>query len=208
MNIPTTLKVTLPLALAVSMLCGCASVGRDFKHQNTASLALGETRSSDYQTLFGKPNSVEVKDTADGKFELIRYLYAYADMGSARTRLLDLEFRDSLLNSYHYMSSFDKDKTVMNADQLQGIQRGTSKKSDVLQLLGKPHGMARCPSHDADFKDRCAKGAEVWLWTVVGKVSTFGAAYGGDQVEIQNIFVVFDNEGVVTEVETSKTSNL
>ena len=99
MRIPKSLKAGLPLMALVCLHCGCASVGRDFKYQNTASLELGVTRSSDYQATFGKPNAVETKDNSDGKFELVRYLYAYADMGTARSRLLDLEFRDGVLNA-------------------------------------------------------------------------------------------------------------
>ncbi|HEY5909985.1 MAG TPA: hypothetical protein VJA21_05215 [Verrucomicrobiae bacterium] len=207
MNMFSLLKLTGLTAMVAGVACGCASVGKDFKYQGAGSLELKQTRSSDYQALFGKPNSVEMKETSEGKFELVRYLYAYADMGSARSRVLDMEFRDGTLNSYHYLSSFDKDKTTVNADQLKQIQRGVSKKEDVLQLLGKPHGKALCPSYDADFKDKCGKGAEIWLWTVMGKASTFGVAYGGDQIEVHNIFVIFDKDGVVTEVESSQTKN-
>ncbi|NUO10490.1 MAG: hypothetical protein HUU08_17845 [Candidatus Brocadia sp.] len=138
---------------------------------------------------------------------IVCYLYMYADMGYARSRLLDLEFRDGLLNSYHYISSFDEDKTMTNTEQLKQVQRGASKKSGVPQILGKPHGMARCPSHDFDFKDKCGKGAEIWIWTMMGKVSTFGAAYGSAQVATYNIFIVFDREGVVTDMESSQTQN-
>ncbi len=96
----------------------------------------------------------------------------------------------------------------MNSDQLNQVQRGTSKKNDVLQVLGKPYGMALCPSYNADFKDKCSKGMEVWVWTTMNKLSTFGSAFGGQQVEMQNIFITFDKEGVVTDVESSQTKNL
>ena len=208
MNIPTSLKLTFLLILLVCLQSGCASLGRDFKYQNTTSLKLGQTSSSDYQEMFGKPLAVKLKDTSDGKFELVRYLYAYAGMGTARTRVLDLEFRDGVLNSYNYLSSFDKDKTVVNADQLKQIQRGVSRKNEVLQFLGKPHGMARCPSQHADFKDRCNRESEeIWVWTVLEKLSTFGSAYGGAQIESYNIFIIFDKDGVVTEVESARTKN-
>jgi hypothetical protein len=170
-------------------------------------LELGKTRSTNYQTLFGKPSAAEFKENVDGKFELARYVYAHANMGSARARILDLEFRDGLLNAFHYASSFDKDKTVMNSEQLKQIQRGSSNKSDVLRILGKPHGRALCPSYNADFKDKCGKGNEIWVWTAMNKLSTFGAAYGGDQVEMHNVFISFDGNGVVTDVESSETRN-
>jgi outer membrane protein assembly factor BamE (lipoprotein component of BamABCDE complex) len=205
MMIKPCLKVTIPLIALAGLLSGCASVGRDFKYQNTTALELQKTRNSEYQTMFGKPSSIEVKDTGDGKFELVRYLYAFADLGSARSRLLDLEFRDGLLNSYQYLSSFDKDKTTTNAELLKEIKRGESKKEDAIRILGQPHGRALCPTQRVDFKDKCGQGAEVWVWTGMGKVSTFGAAYGGAQPEMQTIFVTFNKEGVVTNAEASQT---
>src|SRR5262249_50363366 len=114
MNIPAPLKNILPSAALLGLLCGCASVGPDFNYQNAPSLELGQTRIEDYQKMFGKPNSIEEKETADGRFELMHYVHAYAELGTARARALNLEFRDGVLNSYDYLSSFDKDKTTLN----------------------------------------------------------------------------------------------
>lgn len=205
MNIPRSLKSTVPLMALAILLCGCASVGKEYNYRRVTSLELGKTRSSDYQTIFGKPEAVEEKQTADGKFEFARYAYAFADMGTARVRILFLEFRDGTLNSYLYMSTFDEDKTSVKTSQLQRVERGSSKMSEVRRILGKPQGMARCPSHSADFKDWCEKGAEVWLWAAMEKVPTFGAA--GSRPQKQEISVVFDNDGVVTEVG-SRQGNL
>lgn len=207
MNIALCLKVTVPLGVLLCLASGCANVGRDFKYQGAGSLELGQTRSSDYQAMFGKPNSVELKSTADGKFELVRYLHAHANLANARVRLLDLEFRDGVLNSYQRLSTFDQDKTTVLPDNVAQIQRAVSKKDDVLRTLGTPHGKARCPSYHADFKDKCSKGTELWVWTGMDKVSTLGATYGGAKPGIQSIFVVFDKDGVVTAVESSQVKN-
>jgi hypothetical protein len=185
------LSVTL-----ICLLCGCATMGRDFNHQNIDSLEIGQTRSSDYQAMFGKPIFIEVKENADGKFEWARYTYAYSDLGATDVRLLDLEFRNGLLNAYNHISSFDKDKTVGSADQLSQITRGTSKKSDVLLTLGKPHGMARCPSYMPDFQNRCSKGTEVLEWAFVDVLASRGGKLTG-----HNIFIVFDKNDIVTNME-------
>ena len=42
----------------------------------------------------------------------------------------------------------------------------------------------------------------------MAKLSTFGAAFGGDQVAMHNIFIVFYKDDVVTEVESSQSKNL
>ena len=95
-------QLTLFIILFTGFLSGCASIGRDFNYQNRTSLDLGQPISSNYQEKFGKPYFTQVKETSDGKFEQVRYVYSHADMGSARTRLLDMEFRDGLLNSFLY----------------------------------------------------------------------------------------------------------
>lgn len=193
------------LALPV-LLCSCASVGKNFAYQSVSQVELGQMRSSDYATMFGKPSSVTTKTTGDGKFELVRYLYSQANMSTAKVRLLDLEFRNGTLSGYQYLSSFDDDKTTFSAAAVDQIKQGATTKQEVISLLGKPHGKALCPSVADDFKDRCGKGTEVWVWSSFEKLSTFGAAYGGDKMANMQIYVVFDQNGVVTAVDTNKTN--
>jgi outer membrane protein assembly factor BamE (lipoprotein component of BamABCDE complex) len=194
-----------PLLIAVSVLSGCASVGHDFKTANVSSLQLGQTRDTEYQAMFGKPSAHLITKNSDGSFDAVRYVYAYADMGSARARALEMEFRNGVLNAYNYVSSFDKDKTSVTADQMQKIERGVSKKDEVLRILGNPCGKALCPCYLAPFKDKCGKGTEIWTWTAMEKLSTFGHAFGGDQIQSSTLIVAFDKAGVVTEVESEQT---
>ena len=180
-------------------LGGCASVGTEFNYQNLSSLELGKTSSSDYVSMFGTPTNVEMKETPDGKFELVGFVYAHANMGTAKARGLDLEFRDGLLNSYAYASSFKEDQTLVDLDRLSEIERGTTLKGDVVILLGEPDGKSRCPSESAWSEEKCSIGTEVWIWHGMNRVSTFGSAFGGAQVSTKNVFVVFDDAGVVVE---------
>jgi hypothetical protein len=198
-------SIAVVLVAVLSLLAGgCASVGGDFTYSGPGSIKLGQTKSSEYEALFGSPYSATVKTTAQGKFDEVRYLYAYANMASAQSRLLDLEFRNGLLNAYYFLSSFDHDKTLIQADGFSQIKKGESTKADVMRLLGEPHGKAVSPTEHMDFKDRAAKGAEVWVWTAMGSVSTFGAAYGGQKVTSSSIYLVFDANGVVTDIETEE----
>jgi hypothetical protein len=215
-KIPTIWKESLECAgailapLAATLLAvvvtGCASTGHSFNYAAADSLELGQMRSSEYRNVFGeKPSAIGSQSTSDGKFEIARYTYAYADMGNAEARTLVLEFKNGDLNAYQHLSSFTKDKTtaaVENADQ---VKNGISTKNDVLDILGKPNGKARCPSVLDDFKGRCSKGVEVWSWMAMKKLSTFGSAYGGARPKVNMVFVIFDANGVVAETEISQT---
>lgn len=176
------------------------SSGRNFKYQSTQNLELGKTLSSEYRAMFGKPTSVEVRDTASGKYETANYSFAFISMGSIRVRDLDLEFRDGVLNGFSYLSSFDKDKTSANTFQVNRIQRGISKKSDVLDLLGNPNGMGKYPSYLFDFKNISNEGIELWTWTMISKLSMFDA--GSQELTVQTILIGFDHAGVVSDIET------
>ncbi len=187
-------------------LGGCASVGKEFNYQNLSSLELGKTSSSDYVSMFGDPTNVEVKQTSDGKFELVGFVYAHANVGTAKVRELNLEFRDGLLNSYAYASSFKEDQTLVDLDRLSEIERGTTLKGDVVILLGEPDGKARCPSESAWSEGKCSFGTEMWIWHGMNRLSTFGSTFGRAQLSTKNAFVIFDDAGVVVELGSEATN--
>jgi hypothetical protein len=198
----------LALVVVLGLLAGgCAHVGGDFSYAGPSSLQLGQTKSSETQAKLGEPYASSVKTTGDGSFQEDRYLYAFANMSAAQSRLLDLEFRNGVLNAYYFVSSFDNDKTAVNAEGFPQIKSGESKKADVLRILGEPHGKALKPSEHVDFKDRVSKGVEVWVWMAMGSLSTFGHVYGGQQVSSTTIYVTFNADGMVTNIETQSENN-
>jgi hypothetical protein len=189
-------------------LCGCASVGHSFNNTAAENLDIGQMQSSDYRSVFGKkPVATALTTTADGRFEVARYSYAFADLGTAKARILILEFKDGKLNAFVYLSSFDEHQTHVPFDKINEISSRVSTKTDVLKVLGKPNGKALCPSTLEDFKGKCEKCVEIWTWQTMSSISTFGAAYGGKQPSIQNIYISFDKDGVVSEVSTSSTNS-
>ena len=193
MNTPAFLTFTVSLSSLACLLCGCRSDGHDFKYQNTKLLELKQTRRSDCEAMFGRPKSVEVKDTSDGKFEFVDYMWAQAVVVSTHTsRRLMLEFRDGVLNAYFYASNFDQDKTSANVDRLKDIQMQTAKKEDVLRIVGKPTGKVLCPS--SVFKSVCQGCTEAWVWSEMGN---------GDGITPKVMMVSFDKDGVVTKADGS-----
>lgn len=196
MNIPVYLKFTVSSTVAC-LLCGCASVGHDFKYQNTSLLELKQTRRSDCEAMFGKAKSVEVKNTADGRFESVDYLWARAVVVSSDTsRRLTLEFRNGVLNGYVYASNFEQDKTSANVGRLKEIKPGAARKEDVLRIVGKPTIKMLCPS--AFSNSVCQDGIEAWGWAEMGR---------GNGIPPQVMLVYFDKDGVVTKAEATPAKN-
>ena len=200
---PKMHRYTIYLVLvAFTWLGGCASGGTQFDYQNLPSLELGKTSSKDSVSMFGEATNVEVKQNSDGEFQLLRYVYVHANIGTAKERTLILEFRDGLLNAYSYASSFKEDQTLVDAGQLSEVERGTTRGRDMEDLLGRPNGKARCPSES--FKIWCAVGTEVWVWRSMNRLSTFGSVFTGIQTETNTVFVVLDNEGLVIDFGAGK----
>ena len=192
-------------ALILLLEIGCASVGNKFDYEDVGALELGEMRASDYRETFGdEPTVIEDRDTSEGKYKIVRYNYANANLASARSRLLILEFKDGLLNAYVYISSFGSDQTKFAWENIDQIEEGRSSQSAVLEALGKPQGKARCPSLLEDYKERCQGGTEIWSYMTAERVSTLGAAYRGRRPEMKTVFVTFDQDGTVVEVSRSK----
>jgi len=202
--------LALPLVLLglATGLCGCASVGHNFNNTAVQNLELGQMQSSEYRSVFGeKPAATSTTSTADGTFEVARYTYAYANLGSAKGRTLILEFKDGKLNAFEYLSSFDEDHKAIPFDQATRITNRVSTKSEVVNILGKPTGKALCPTTLDDYKGKCDKCVEVWSWQSMSSISTFGAAYGGARPTIQNVFIGFDKDGIVSEVTTGAVNS-
>lgn len=188
-----------------TLVTGCASVGSDFKYKNISQLKIGEDKALNYSKIFGKPQNTSKVVNSDGEFEEVRYLYASANMAVAQSRLLDLEFRNGVLNAYYHISSFDEDRTNVDNTKWSNIQKGSTNKEQLLSLLGEPHGKALYPSVHADYKDKFKNGKEIWSWSSMSKLSTFGSAYGGQKVSTKTIFVVFDDKGIVNEINTAES---
>jgi hypothetical protein len=202
---PQAILAPMAPMLLMLVVTGCASAGHHFNYAAADSLELGQLQSSEYRKVFGeKPTALLTRTTSDGKFEIARYTYAYADMSTAESRVLILEFKDGNLNAFEHLSSFNCDKTAALVDDADQIKEGLSTKDDILRILGKPNGKAKCPSLLQDFKSLCDKGVEVWNWQAMKKLSTWVAAYGGGRAKVNSISVVFDANGIVLEIETNE----
>jgi hypothetical protein len=203
-------KVSLPLAkisvlLFAVNLAGCAHGGRDFNYAATSSLEPGNLKSSEYKKVIGaEPLQQRTITNVDGRFDLVRYLHVSAILGTAKVHTVILEFKNDILNAYIRTSNFDDEVLGFHRDKVKQLIKGISTKKDVRRVMGKAHGIGLCPTFMEDYTPDCTRGTEVWSWMAISQLSSFTAAANGLLVDIRAIFVIFDANGVVSDVRLSK----
>jgi hypothetical protein len=183
------------ISLTLLLVCSCTS-GLTFKHDKIPALDLHSVKQSDYTDLFGDPFRTVDVTTSDGRYQQVWFYKAFQPfLGNASRRDLLLEFKNDQLNGYFFVSSFDVDKTKVDLTKVAQIKIGTSTKSDVLSLFGKPGGKTLCPSQLPVFKDKCTKPTEIWAWFEVNKT---GSIASRDTRGRKSLFVMFDaNDKVI-----------
>ena len=193
-------KLFLPfICIFLSLIIGCATVGREFNYHNRKQLNLESTTVEEAIKLFGEPYESKEMSNKDGNFKELVYSFAKADaIGGASARQLSLEFRENILNGYLYISGFSVDATDFNYDSIKNIEVGTSNKENVLNIIGEPSGKILCPSYS--YSTRCEKGNEIWFYAFV---------YQSQEQKKKNtktkmLILIFDENGVVTDLEASK----
>ncbi|HEL7799720.1 TPA: hypothetical protein UMP09_003974 [Klebsiella pneumoniae] len=89
----------LIIALGLSMLAGCATVGKDFPEQSVASLQKGVTSEQTVLATFGKP--AYITSDSDGS-KLYTWTYAHATaFGAAKGKALIVKINnEGLMDSY------------------------------------------------------------------------------------------------------------
>jgi hypothetical protein len=128
------------------LLVGC--VGRDFIRPAADSLRLGQTTWAQVEERYGKPYKESVY-TLDG-IDIVTEIYAYGSLSASRhrakinsagaARKLEFKFHNNILVGYVYSSSWAEDHTDFDETKSAKIVKGLSRKTDVMQLLGKPSG--------------------------------------------------------------------
>ena len=199
------IKLVFILSSSLIFLCSCASFGPNF-HPNPTALKLGQLKSSEYIKLFGEPNGTQYKTTLDGKYEIANYQYTQNTLGTVSSRVLVLEFKNGVLNGYEFASSFDEDKTKADLQSVDHLRDGIGKLShdDVIKALGEPDGKSLCPSTLSDYKDKCAKGTEIWAWFITEKLK-FGFSNHVDEKET-DVYIIFDVNGKIADVQTEENN--
>ena len=100
-----------------------------------------------------------------------------------------------MLVGHHFTSSFADDKTDFDATKAQQIRKGETTESQVVALLGTPHGIYTLSAHQRQGRPR----PSCYLYQ-----ETKGTAFNLKFYN-QILVVQFDPTGVVKEVEFTAT---
>lgn len=136
--------VALGCLLAAMTAC---SAGRDFARPDAGTLELGKTTEQQIRDRFGEPRSGRSVTINDKHVKLLTYNYAeaYPYVQKVPTRTMSYAFHEDRLVEHLFISSFDGDKTNFDDSMMGQVVRGKTTRAQVLELLGRPAGMAIHP---------------------------------------------------------------
>jgi hypothetical protein len=186
----------LPILAVLLVAAGCA--GRDFKRPAMESLAVGTATEAEIRQRFGTPYREGTVLKNNETMKTLAYAYATtassAPGGVVPSRGQGFYFWRDVLVGHDFTSSFADDKTDFDATKAQQIRKGETTESQVVVLLGTPHGIYTYPL----INNRDAR-AVVYLYQ-----ETKGTAFNLKFYN-QILVVQFNPTGVVTEVEFTAT---
>lgn len=103
-----TLKRLFVLGLLLSLLAGCATVGRQFPVAPIAQIKIGQTSKEDLRNTFGEPWRTGVED---GQQTWTYGHYRYSAFGTEQTRDLVIRFNaQDRVASYTFNSTYPEDQ--------------------------------------------------------------------------------------------------
>ena len=193
-------KIFSICSLIIISIIGCATAGKMFNYQNKNMIELNKTTVNEAIQLLGNPLERETKTNKDGNYEILKYVYASANLSGASGRVFFLEFKNNILNAKIYNSGFKEDITDFNFDNYTKIKLGESNKEDVLNFLGNPTGIANCPSTLQEFMESCKDASVIWLWIHTKKSDGLDTK----TIKSKTLKISFDEKGTVNGVDTSK----
>jgi hypothetical protein len=186
------------LAILVLLLVSAGCAGRDFKRPALESLAVGQATEAEIRQRFGTPYREGTVLKNNETMKTLAYAYATtassAPGGVVPSRSQGFYFWRDVLVGHDFTSSFAEDKTDFDATKAQQIRKGETTESQVVALLGTPHGIYTYPL----INDKDAR-AVVYLYQ-----ETKGTAFNL-KLYNQILVVQFDPTGVVKEVEFTAT---
>jgi hypothetical protein len=189
----------MPLFLLSIITCSDTFASK-FNYKNVHLLELNKTTINDALKYFGTPVKRSNESNDDGTFEVIRFVCsAVSGYPPIENRLLVLEFKNGVLNAFLYNSVVKDEQNNFNYDNYTQIIKGETNKEKVISLLGTPSGKAICPSILEDYKDKCKNSTEIWTWLNTTKIPDY---YNFAKIKGKSITVSFDNNGVVTNIES------
>jgi hypothetical protein len=133
------------LGLAAVTLSLAACAGRNFVRPSDDAFKLGQTTYADLVQKLGEPRRQATMLRNGKSVQIASYSYATnfdepLESGVVPARAMSYYFADGLLVGQEFVSSFKSDNTDFDATKVSDIVKGTTARSEVIRLLGKPAG--------------------------------------------------------------------
>jgi hypothetical protein len=196
------MRLFTPL-LAIVSLAACATTSKHQSYRDTAGLKIGKTTPNECRRMFGQPKETRDETSAGGSFESFRYIEFGERNAHGNARTLVVEFKEGVLNGYTSASSFPEDRSTFSITNIAKIKFGATTKDEVRQLLGKPDGMVHCPTKLFRDADSDSAGLETWIYHDLQPVALFGPRRARRVYNGSTCAIVFDVNGVVTDIAQS-----
>jgi hypothetical protein len=149
------MKLNPIIGIFAILLVGCVSVGSEFVRVPNDALLLGHTTYQQLVDRFGplekKKKSIKVKNGVEFIVESGTYGYAAVNLLSKKSleslvyQEQSFDFIDDKVVGYNYSSSRKEDSTDIDLAKAAKIKKGESTYSDIVRLLGPPHGKSIYP---------------------------------------------------------------
>ena len=186
------------LLSALIVLTGCAGAGRDFIRPDADTFKLGQTTYSQVVQRMGEPKTVS--DVVQNGKQVKSVVYSYANVsgqpledGVIPYRGMTYSFYNDTLVGEQFMSSFKSDNSNFEEKLVDRIQKGQTRRAEVIQLLGPPTASFIVP-----MVKETSDEAIGYTYQAIR-----GGLFSGLKVYAKALRVSFDRSGVVTEVEYS-----
>ena len=137
------------LSVLIYLLCSC-STGTHIERPHYSEFPFGINSPQDLIVRYGKPSSMEI--TSSHGETLTKYCYGYESLLEMRNSERGIGYACFFFSShgnigYAYVGA-GKNKTAINTDLVKKITVGITTKTEVLDLLGEPHGVHHYPIPD------------------------------------------------------------
>ena len=196
----TLVHKIIALSVLSLTISGCLHVerGESFNSSKMAQLSVGNTTKKDFASLFGQTYRTNLYEKDGKKIEILIYQNGQITTSSnMKYRSLTGEFIDNILNGYIFQSSFENDSTNFDESKRLSLTRNKTAKSEVLNILGKPHGIVRLPTmlNIAPLEMPIFDGSEVWIYWF----PEFLSKNSEDYIE-KKLVLKFDEKGILTDL--------
>jgi hypothetical protein len=188
------------------LVCGLAALGLsctsppDLALRNLEALELGRSGRAQYEALFGEPRAARVVVLPSGIHDVALYGHAFEGFSGTCMRMILIELRNEVLNGYVGGSSCEEDQTRVSLEATAALVhgKGTLSMEAAIARMGKPSGIAKCPSYFG-YQRLCEGATDLRAWIEVPTQALFGG-----RLRAAITLASFDSEGILRDVSAER----